>query len=144
MNVMFGWRRVAWTLVLSVLAGLFISVDFAKTPAWVVVTREMAIGLACLVAFGIFERWPARLPRWLARWALQVVSVAFVVPWTVIAVCVFTTPAGDPPFYRVEARLNGLIHHTLITLLVAPWAAVAALFHKGDFERDRLERQALD
>src|SRR4051812_27450760 len=131
MNVMFGWRRVAWTLALSALAGLVISVDFAKTPAWLVAARQMAIGLACLIAFGVSERWPAQLPRWLARWAWQVLSVAFVVPWAALVLYVVTTPAGDPPFYRVEARLNGFMHHILVTLLVAPWAAVAALFHKG-------------
>jgi len=144
MKDMFGWRRIAWALGLSALAGLFISVDFSRTPAWVVASREMVVGLACLVAFGIFDRWPKRLPRWIARWALQVLAVAFVVPWTVLAVYIFTTPAGDPPFYRVETRLNGFMHHTMITLLVAPWAAVAALFRKGEFERTRLERQSLD
>ena len=144
MNVMFGWRRIAWTLVLAGLAGLLISVDFSSTPGWVVATREMAVGLVCLVVFGVFERWPARLPGWIARWALQVLTVAFVVPWAVLALYVLITPAGDPPFYRVEQRLNGFMHHVMITLLVAPWAAVAALFHKGDFERARLERQAVD
>jgi hypothetical protein len=24
-----------------------------------------------MMAFGLFEQWPQRLPKWLARWALQ-------------------------------------------------------------------------
>ncbi|GAA0709406.1 hypothetical protein GCM10009105_09840 [Dokdonella soli] len=47
--------------------------------------RLLLIGLIELLVFGLFERWPARLPRWLAHWALQVAAVAFAVPpaaWT--------------------------------------------------------------
>jgi hypothetical protein len=152
---MFGWRRIAWTLGLCVPAGLVISIDFATTPAWSVVAREMFVALFCLAAFGVFERWPQRLPNWIARWALQVLAVAFVVPWAVLALYVLTTPPGDLPWYRVESRVNGFMHHTMITLLIAPWAAVAALFRQHEvfartqamtfeIEKGKLERKALD
>ena len=39
----------------------------AVMPTVVVVGRTMVVGLSAMLAFGLFERWPARLPRWLAR-----------------------------------------------------------------------------
>ncbi|HSM76559.1 MAG TPA: hypothetical protein VLT57_02990, partial [Bryobacteraceae bacterium] len=38
---------------------------------WVVLfVRMMFLGLFQLTVFGLFERWPRRLPRWMARWVL--------------------------------------------------------------------------
>ncbi len=153
--LMLGWRRVLLALGVSALVGLLISPAFTKVPAWAVAARELPIGLAALLAFGIFEQWPARLPRWLARWVLQVLGVAFVVPWAVLAYYLATTGADQPPFWRNELRLNGFMLMTMTGLLVAPWTAVAALFRQRDFaaqrqamafelERSELERKALD
>jgi LytS/YehU family sensor histidine kinase len=107
-----------------------------------------------LLAFGLFERWPARLPAWIARWLLQVLGVACAVPLTVLAI--YLIPRGDPmPFWQNPMRLNGFMMMTMSGLLVAPWIAVAALFRQRDFaarsqalafelERSELERKALD
>ena len=141
---MYGWRRLAWALGLAAVAGLMISPSFPRVPTWNIIGREMIVALACLTAFGLLERWPSRLPRWLARWVMQVLLVAAVIPFTVLAIYVFATPAGDPPFYRVESRVNGFFHTTMVALVIAPWATVAALFNQGEFEKERLERQALD
>ena len=62
-----GWRRVLIALFISALVGLVISVTFPRTPAVVVMGRQMGVGLVALLAFGLFEQWPARLPNWLAR-----------------------------------------------------------------------------
>jgi hypothetical protein len=153
--LMFGWRRVVLALWISGLAGLLISVTFPRTAAWVIAYREMLVGLACLVAFGVFEQWPARLPSWVARWALQVGAVAFVVPWTVLAIYLWNTAPGEPPFYKVEARMNGFFGMTMIALLIAPWAAVIALFKQKEIalrdqalafelQKSQLEKKALD
>src|SRR5689334_25217186 len=48
---------------------------------FILLARLFLVGLGCLLAFGVFERWPRRLPRWMARWALQVAGVAFVIPF---------------------------------------------------------------
>jgi hypothetical protein len=32
--------------------------------------RAVLLGLLAMLVFGLFEQWPARLPAWLARWAL--------------------------------------------------------------------------
>ncbi|HEX9277000.1 MAG TPA: histidine kinase [Burkholderiales bacterium] len=152
--LMFGWRRVLLVLVVAGLVGLLISLAFT-TPAWVIVARAMAVGLAALLAFGLFEQWPPRLPGWIARWALQVLAVAFVVPWAVLAIYLATTTADMPPFWKSQARLSGFMLMTMGGLLVGPWVAVAALFRQREFaarsqalafnlERSELARKALD
>ena len=154
--LMLGWRRIALALGASALMGLILSPAFvATTSALQVIGREMVVGMAVLVAFGIFEQWPSSLPRWLARWALQVLAVAVVVPPTVFAVYLVIT-SGDPePFWRNANRVNGFFMLTLSGLLVAPWIAVAALFRQSEYaarrkelafelERSELERKALD
>jgi signal transduction histidine kinase len=153
--LLLGWRRVLVALGVSGLLGLLISLSFVATPTFVVVGRAMLIGLAALLAFGLFEQWPARLPQWLGRWALQVLGVACAMPLAVLAFYVFTTPAGDPPFWHDTMRLNGFMMMTMSGLLVGPWVAVAALFRKiesamrsqamsFELERSQLEHNALD
>lgn len=151
----FGPRRFLVTLVASGLMGLLLSLAFPTTPAYVVAGRAMLVGLACLAAFGIVERWPRRLPGWVARWALQVFAVAFVVPWAVLVLYVAITTPGMPFFWSDEMRRNGFMVMTMGGLLVGPWVAVAALLHQKEFaarsqalafelERSQLERKALD
>jgi LytS/YehU family sensor histidine kinase len=130
--------------------GLLISGAFPSLSTARVIGREWVVGLTALVAFGLFEQWPARLPGWLARWALQVLCVAIAIPLAVLAM--YLLPHEDPrPFWQVEARLNGFFMITMTGLIFAPWIAVAALFRQRDeavlaFERERgeMERQALD
>jgi hypothetical protein len=149
-----GWRRVLVALVASTLLGLLISPAFPSLSTARVIGREWVVGLAALLAFGLFEQWPARLPRWLARWALQVLCVAIAIPLAVLAL--YLLPHDDPrPFWQVEARLSGFFMITMTGLIFAPWIAVAALFRQRDFaarsqalafdlERSELERKALD
>jgi hypothetical protein len=155
LRLMFGWRRVLLVLWISGLIGALVSLSFPRTAMWVIAGREMLVGLACLVAFGVFEQWPARLPSWVARWALQVGAVAFVVPWMVLAIYLWNTAPGDPPFYKVESRMSGFFLMSMGGMLVAPWAAVVALFNQKEIaarsqalafelEKSQLEKKALD
>ncbi len=152
---MLALRRVMIALGVSALLGFIISPGFTTTPTGEVMARDMAVGLAALLAFGIFEQWPARLPPWLARWFLQVAAVAFVIPIAVLAVYLTITYGESVPWYKSPLRLNGFFTMTMTGMLVAPWVAVAALFHQRDFaarsqamafelERSELERKALD
>src|SRR5258706_14957342 len=152
--LMLAWGRVLLGLGVSIVVGLILSPAFT-IPTAVVMAREMPVGLAALLAFGLFEQWPTRLPGWLARWALQVLAVAFVIPVTVLALYLGTTPGDQPPFWTSQARLSGFMLMTMSGLLVAPWVAVAALFRQREFaarsqalafelERSELERKALD
>jgi LytS/YehU family sensor histidine kinase len=107
------------------------------------VLRTVIIALVALSAFGLFEQWPKRLPRWIARWVLQVVGVAFAVPiGMILTLMMFGLIKGD---------------HTVIGvgLLIAPWVALTALVRQKDalarhqalafdLERSELARQAVD
>jgi DNA-binding LytR/AlgR family response regulator len=64
-----SWRRVLFTLAISAFLGLLLTIP-SVSPARVVVTRAVVVGLITMLTFGLLERWPSRLPAWLARWAL--------------------------------------------------------------------------
>ena len=55
-----------------------------------------------MLVFGLFEQWPKRMPRWLARWVLQVVGVALAMPVTTFVIYVLSTETGAPPFWEVS------------------------------------------
>src|SRR5262249_53703926 len=115
--------------------------------------QVILLGLIALLMFGLFEQWPKRLPPWIERWVLQVVSVALAMPISAAAICWLSNPPGAPPFYNVPQRMNGFLHLWILGVLVAPWAALAALIRQKEalarhqalaFElaRSELERQA--
>jgi LytS/YehU family sensor histidine kinase len=95
------------------------------------------------------------LPAWLARWPLQIVAVAAVVPLTTFIIWTASTKAGAPAFWQDPRRLEGFLLVTVLGVLVSPWIALAALVRQKDavarhqalsfaLERSELERQALD
>ena len=43
--------------------------------------RIPIVGTLALLAFGLLEQWPERLPGWLARSVLQLVAVEAVIPF---------------------------------------------------------------
>jgi len=148
---MYSWRRLGHTLVIAGVVGLLIAPGYvASVSVWEVVGREMVLGLAALTAFGIFERWPEQVPFGIPRWNLQVLAVAASIPVTVILMYMVLT-IGEAPFYKTPNRVSGVITMISTGLLVAPWAAVAALFSQRDLKarnlelaKSELERKALD
>lgn len=107
--------------------------------------------LCGLLAFSAVERWPRRVPRPLARWALQVIAVAAVMPIAELIFFIAATEPGAPPFWRVESRAGSFGALTFLGMLVSSWVAMTALMRERDelikrAERARgeLERQALD
>jgi len=149
-----GWHRVLFTLGLSTFMGLMLSFGW-KQGALSVSIRTVTLGLIAMLVFGLFERWPKRLPGWFARWVLQVVGVAIAMPLSTYAIYVLSTDAGAPPFWQDEDRLLGFGTLAGFSVLLAPWAALAALVRQKealarhqalafDLERSELERQALD
>ncbi len=150
-----GWRRIRIALGSSALLGLIISPAFTGASLIEVLGRFLTLGLVSLLSFGLFERWPKRLPRWLARWVLQVIGVAVMIPFTALAVYLVITQGDAMPLWQNKDRLSGMAMLTVVGLLTAPWITVAALFRQRDFaahsqalafelERSELERQALD
>lgn len=152
--LIFHWRRLRVVLLLSLPLGLFVGLGWGVGfPAGLV--RVLSLGTAALFAFGLFEQWPRRLPSWLARWALQVAAVAFVIPWTAIAVYLIETDPLGPPLWYDSDRLGGLFGLSMLGMLIAPWVALFALVRQKDaiarhqalafeLQRSELERRALD
>jgi hypothetical protein len=144
------WPRLRTTLVVASVLFLFFSLGWEASHA-VLALRIYGAALLALTAFTLVERWPRRLPRWLARWALQVLMVAAVFPPTMAFFYAQSTPPGDPPFYKVEKRIEGFFGLTMMGMLVAPWVATAAVLRQRDARilqaeraRGAAERQALD
>ncbi|WP_028475222.1 sensor histidine kinase [Nevskia ramosa] len=150
-----GWRRIQIALGSSALLGLIVSPSYTGLSLIEVLGRFLSLGVVCLLSFGLFERWPKRLPRWLARWVLQVIGVAVVIPFTALAIYLAVTQGDAMPLWKNNDRLGGMAKLAMVGLLTAPWITVAALFRQRDFaahsqalafelERSELERQALD
>jgi hypothetical protein len=149
-----SWRRLAVALALAVAVALLLGSQW--TPGLPpLLLRTVTIGLIGVLVFGLFERWPKRLPRWLARWALQVVAVGVAMPLTTVTIYIVSTKAGAPPFWLDKDRLDGFMMLTFLSILLAPWTALGALLRQKEafarhqalafaLERSELERQALD
>src|ERR1700730_2551243 len=148
-----GWPRVRGALMEWTAIALILRIG-SVMPTVVVVGRTMVVGLSAMLAFGLFERWPARLPRWLARWVLQLMGVVAVVPFAAYLAYWLTT-GGHPHFATEPDRVEGWAALTGAGILFAPWIAVGALVRQRDafardqatafaLERSELERKALD
>jgi signal transduction histidine kinase len=151
--LMLGWQRVRFTMGTSLLFGLFLSL-LSETATAIVVGRTLLVGLGTLLAFGLFEQWPRRLPRWLGRSALQLIGIAVSIPPSAFLAYWLTT-GGDPQFAQDEKRVMGYAMLTVTGLLFAPWIAVGAMLKQRDafardqalafeLERSQLERNALN
>src|SRR5262245_36776977 len=154
LKLMFNWGRLRFVGLFSLVWGLLFSTHL-KGSNWSIIGRTLFLGLVVMLVFGLFEQWPKRLPRWIARWALQVIAVALVIPPTMAIFYAITTAPGAPPFYKDADRMAGFSMMVGIGLFVAPWVALGAVVRQKeafarhqaltfDFERSELERQALD
>ncbi|MEH6417637.1 sensor histidine kinase [Pseudomonas sp. CGJS7] len=150
----FGRRRVFAVALASIAVAGFAKLS-SVVSYWELLARMATVGLACLLVFGLFERWPARLPRWVGRWALQVIAVAAVVPFAAVFAYHWTTYYDPKPWWTDNDRLSGFGMLLAISLLVAPWMAISALLRQirgqaqqqalaFELERSRYERAALD
>src|ERR1700693_727291 len=119
-------RRVAVALTISIAVGLLLVIRWKGSPSSLFL-RAIIIGLAATAAFSLFEVWPRRLPRWLQRWALQVVAVGVFMPVTTLLIYILSTPEGAPPFWQDAGRRGGWTHLTVAGILLAPWTALAAI-----------------
>jgi signal transduction histidine kinase len=148
-------RRVAVALTMSIGVGLLMLMIGWRSSVSALFLRTIILGLSATTVFALFEKWPRSLPRWLRRWALQVVAVGLFMPVTTVLIYVLSTPQGAPPFWENPGRLDGWTHLTFAGVLLAPWTALAAVVRQKEafardqeltfaLERSELERQALD
>jgi hypothetical protein len=147
-----SWPRLRFTLLVSAVCGLLLGMH-NESPTLIVVARAVIVGLAVLMAFGLFEQWPRRRPRGLARAVLQLVGIVVAIPPAAVLAYVLTS-GGDPQF-EDDKRKRGLGTLIFTSLLFAPWIAVGAMIKQQDafareqalafeLERSELERKALD
>ena len=148
-----GWRRLAVALGLAGFVGWLLGHGWEEGARSVLI-RSVAVALIVTLVFSVFEVWPRRLPRWLARWVLQVVGVGVAVPLSTLGLWMLSTKPGAPQFWDAPSRFEGWMMLTFFALLVAPWTALAALVRQKEaiarhqalafeLERSELERQAL-
>ena len=112
----FNWQRVKVMLVACFVLHLLILMTWQASYA-VLVGRVLFIGFLVLTAFGIFEHWPARLPAWTARWAVQVVAVAVAVPIGTVLAYTFTTMGDQPSWWHNQNRMFGFGLMTFMGLM---------------------------
>lgn len=148
-----GWPRVRLILILSV--GFALTHLESPTPFIVWLARNLNVCLFAVLAFGVLERWPKRLPDWAPRWLLQIAA-------TVGAGCAgaafaYALPAGGD-LAAVLAHKNyraGFLSLIFPVLVLAPPIAFAAIMRRREMiarlhamrlqmERSELERQAAD
>jgi signal transduction histidine kinase len=152
--LMLGWPRVRFTLIISVVLGLLLGIHWESGPP-AGIACAVIVGLFAMLVFGVFEQWPKRLPRFLARWVLQVLGVAFAVPWATLVIYIVTTAPGGQALHQNQARNQGFGALIGLGLLIAPWVALGALVRQKEamarhqalafnLERSEHERQALD
>ena len=147
------WSRLRFTLLVSTVFGLLLSID-NETPTLLVIVRAAIVGLATLLAFGVLERWPRHLPKKLPRSVLQLIGIVVVIPVAAVLAYDITT-GGDPQFSEDKKRVAGLAGLVFTGILFAPWIAVGAMLKQRDafareqalafeLERSEFERKAID
>jgi len=147
-------RRVAVGLTMSIAVALLLTTTWGGSRS-ALFLRAIILGLSGTAVFSLFEVWPRRLPRWIQRWALQVVAVGVGMPVTTLLIYFLSTPQNAAPFWENPARFSGWSHLTIAGILFAPWTALTAIVRQKEafardqeltfaLERSELERQALD
>jgi signal transduction histidine kinase len=146
-----AWRRLVFIGVLVLLwSGFQVLVSETRYPTWLLRTSMVAFG--ALLAFGLLEQWPARLPPWLARWALQIAGVMLAMPIGAFVSYCLTSPW---PFWDEPKRIVGFAQLSIVGAMFGPWIALTAMLRQREafmrtqalafaLERSELERQALD
>jgi hypothetical protein len=151
--LLLGWRRLRFTLCAAAPFGLLLSIG-SQTSAILWLARAMLVSLSGMLAFGLFEQWPVRLPAWLPRWVLQLLGVVVAVPIGAV-LSYWITLGGNPQFGTDELRRTGMLSLSFAGVLFGPWMALGAMLRQRDafargqalafeLERSELERQALD
>lgn len=149
----FGWSRIRVVLVTTAILGTLLSLPWTGSVA-VLYLRLALLGLALLTVFSIIERWPRKLPGWMARWALQIVAVAAAVPFATGMIYSLTTWGDPAPWFQNGERMAGFGMIAGFSLLVSPWIAMVAVYRDisgraqraalaFELERAQLARQAL-
>jgi hypothetical protein len=139
----FSWPRLRFTLAIAAGLGALVGTH-SPQPFMVEVFRGCVMGCFVLLAYGVFETRPRKLPRWLPRTVLRMVGVTISIPVAAMFMAALYPPGRN--------GLGGLVG---AGLLFAPWIAVASIFRQRDamareqsfafeLERSEYERRESD
>jgi hypothetical protein len=148
-----GWPRVR---VILIIALGFAAVHFdSPTPYAVWFARTLTVGMFATIAYGVFERWPRRLPSWVARWCLQIAGV--ILAGCLGAAVAYALPAGGnlAEVLRDEPHRYGFYSLIFPCFVFAPPIAFAAIMRRREsaareeavkyqLERSELECEAAE
>jgi hypothetical protein len=149
----FAWPRLRVMFIVVLVVGMLLSLPWSGSRL-ILLLRLLLLGSTLLTVFAIIEGWPRRLPRWLARWALQIVAVAITVPFATAIIYSVTTFGDATPWTHDRLRIAGYGMITVFALLIAPWVAMVAVYRDisgraqrqamaFELERSRMAEQAL-
>jgi hypothetical protein len=124
------WPRLRFTILTSTVLGVFLSLPM-ETTTYIVVIRAVVVGLSALLAFSVFERWPARESKRIPRWVLQLAAIVAVVPLAA-ALAYWLTTGGHPRFAEEEKRVVGYMMLTFMGIFFAPWIALGAMLRQRE------------
>jgi hypothetical protein len=125
----------------------------AAALAWATL-EALAHHQVAVLAFGVLEPWPRRLPRRLPRWVAQLLAVAIVIPPAAFAAYALTLGIWQIDALGPDCS-RGFSILAFMGLLFGPWIALVALLRQREafareqalafaLERSELERRALD
>jgi hypothetical protein len=146
-----AWRRVRFTLCISAVLGFLLGRS-GETATLIVMGRAIAVGLVCMLIFGIFERWPKRLPSRLPRSVLQLIGIVVAIPF---AAALASMIIHDHVQLTEQQQAIAYVSLVLTGVFFAPWIAVGAMLRQRnqfareqalgfELERSELQRNALD
>jgi hypothetical protein len=148
-----AWPRVRLWLILTLLWALLRTATAVPgLEVWLV--RCGLVTAAGVLAFGLLEQWPRRLPLRLPRWVAQLLAVAVVIPPAAYAAYAVTLGTWDVHALGAEYS-RGFSLLAFMGILLGPWIALVALLRQREafareqalafaLERSELERRALD
>jgi signal transduction histidine kinase len=148
-----AWPRLKLWLIVTLVWALLRTVT-TETSLTVWLVRCGLVTAIAVLAFGVLEQWPRRLPRRLPRWVAQVLAVAVVMPPASFAAYALTLGTWDIHARGPEYTM-GFSIMAFMGLLFGPWIALVALLRQREafareqalafaLERSELERRALD
>ena len=151
LSLAFSQHRIVLALAIGIVFGVMHDWSITPVPVWI--ARCFIVALAGLAAFGLFEQWPAGLPRWLARWVLQLVAVIVVIPFGTILSYALTGGGGFHAIMASPQLRNGFFSMIGPAFFFGPWIVIGAVLRqrealareqqvKFQLERSELERQA--
>jgi glucose-6-phosphate-specific signal transduction histidine kinase len=152
--LVFGWRRLVLALSLGIVFGAANSLSSTAPTIDVTIGHAVVVSLVAVLAFGLFEQRPVRLPPWLPRWVLQVGGVVIAVPAGALLAHSISM-AVDIHSAHQTPQMKGLLALIVEGLLFGPWIALGAMLRQRDvfardqalafeLERSEFERKALD